>query len=698
MPRFRTLSLHRSFFVVFLFLLIPLSAVHGQTFQDKEQTVFRLTEGWKYRWGDSPMDERGTPQWTLLELDSKEWKQAASLGHPRDRRGRETIWLRCQIPSNSPASLSLFIPRVFLKLQVFIENKLIHSYGQPEFTHQTRSNTFQPQLISLPDDVQGKNLFLKIQSKSLRYIGIEEPVLLGEEKAVLLLLIRNSLTFFILGLFCVLAGLMAFTAYLNHDVRKTYSVLCFGLFSVSIGAGFVSTQTAAQVLVSAPSFWYYLLFLSFLVFPPALVAFVDLVISRGFMSIARRLWQFHILHGCLAIILELTGIMPLVQWQTYLQYIWIIDILVVMGISIHAALKGNIEARIFTIGLGFFSLFALVDLLRMSHSTSLMPFGTFIFILILGWMLFRKSMENSRQLRVYSKELEAAKEKLEDYSHTLEEKVEKRTLELQQKNEQLQQAFHELEEAQQQLIMREKMASLGNLVAGVAHEINNPVGAVHSAADVSRRSIDKIMEMLESGKTLEEIKKNPRFDQTYKILMDNLNIGLMATERISTIVKSLRKFVRLDESEFKDTDIHECLEDTLTLISHELKDRVSVVREFGQIPIIQTYPSELNQVFMNLLINASQAIEGNGTIHVSTRADEGWIYIDITDSGKGIRPENLSKIFDPGFTTKGVGVGTGLGLSICYSIIQKHKGEITASSEVEKGSTFTIKLPLKVSS
>ena len=679
---------------VLVILIIGISSLNGQTGQSQERSLIRLTGEWEYRWGESPLDAEGMPLWTYQNLDSPDWKPTTRLEGIPGREGEETIWFRCPFPLNSPPSPSLFIPRVFLKLQVYIDKELVHTYGHVDPSRENRRIAFEPQLISLPENVQGRTLFLRVQSKAKGYIGIEQPVLLGSEKELLVSVIRASLPQYILGMFCILAGLLALGAYMSREVRKTPSVLCFGLFSLAIGAVFISSVAASQIIIPAQALWYYLLFISFLVFPPAQMAFVDFAISRGFFSIVRRLWQFHILHGIIALALEFTGTMPLVGWQIYLQYVWIIDMLVVMVVCIHAAVKGNIEARIFTVGLCIFSIFAMTDIIKKTSSISFMPFGTFLFILLLVYLLFRKSLENSRKLRVYSKELESAKNSLEEYSHTLEQRVEERTQELKEKNNQLQEAFTELEAAQNQLVMREKMASLGNLVAGVAHEINNPVGAVHSAADVSRRSISKMMELLDEGGSLEEIRNNPRFDKAHKILMDNLNIGSMATERISTIVKSLRKFVRLDEADFQDTDIHECLEDTLTLMSHELKDRVSIVREFGQLPIIQAFTGELNQVFMNLLINASQAIEGKGTIIVRTRADDSWIHIEIEDTGTGISQEDLSKIFDPGFTTKGVGIGTGLGLSISYSIIQKHKGEISVASEPGKGSTFTIKLPL----
>jgi len=266
--------------------------------------------------------------------------------------------------------------------------------------------------------------------------------------------------------------------------------------------------------------------------------------------------------------------------------------------------------------------------------------------------------------------------------------------ELETKNRDLEDAMRQLRDAQQQLVMREKMASLGHLVAGVAHEINNPVGAVTSAADTSMRSLQIIKRLLAEGNDLAELRENPRFKTALEVLGSNHEITDTASKRITEIVRSLKNFARLDESEFQEADLHEGLDSTLTLLHHELKNRVEVVREYGEIPRIQCYPSQLNQVFMNILSNASQAIEDAGAITVRTRRDGNDVVVEIGDTGKGIDPEHLAHIFDPGFTTKGVGVGTGLGLSITYNIVRKHHGRIDAASAPGRGTTVTIRLPI----
>ncbi|MBU1882154.1 hypothetical protein KKA08_08960, partial [bacterium] len=184
-----------------------------------------------------------------------------------------------------------------------------------------------------------------------------------------------------------------------------------------------------------------------------------------------------------------------------------------------------------------------------------------------------------------------------------------------------------------------------------------------------------------------------KFDKYLKVIDDSNTVIASGSERVTNMVRRLKSFARLDEAEVKRVDIHEGIEDTLTIVHHELKRKAKVIKEFGKIPPIACYPSRLNQVYLNILINANQAISDQGTIRICTYLESNNVHIQIADTGNGMPPEVMKRIFDPGFTTKGVGVGTGLGLSICYQIIQDHHGQIKVESESGKGSTFTIILP-----
>lgn len=249
--------------------------------------------------------------------------------------------------------------------------------------------------------------------------------------------------------------------------------------------------------------------------------------------------------------------------------------------------------------------------------------------------------------------------------------------ELYQKNlqtvKELKNTLKELKETQIQLINSEKMASLGQLVAGVAHEINTPVASIKSNNAIVSKLVDSI--------------EDPELKDMLKDIND---VDREAVSRISNIVTSLKKYVRLDEAELQETDINKELDLTLELLRHETKNRINIVKNYSKLPMINCYPNLLNQAFTNILINACQAIENNGTITITTECKNNNLVVKIKDTGKGIPKNLLDKIFSAGYTTKGIGVGTGLGLAICRKIIDKHNGKITVNSKVGVGSEFVI--------
>jgi two-component system, NtrC family, sensor kinase len=304
------------------------------------------------------------------------------------------------------------------------------------------------------------------------------------------------------------------------------------------------------------------------------------------------------------------------------------------------------------------------------------------------------------------KELEKANQELEKYNEELERKVKERT-------EELEKSLDKLKKMQQQLVHSEKMSSLGQLVAGVAHEVNNPATSVYAGIQALETNIEDLLEYTEKYRELSESIKNEDFEESKKLVQDmedvsedmeylldegipwSLKSMKEGATRIKDIIKNLKTFSRIDEAEIKHADINEGIQTTLALVHHELKNRVEVIEEYADLPFIECYASELNQVFMNILVNAAQAISGEGKIWITTSLEDDWVYIKFRDSGKGIPADILKDIFNPFFTTKPVGVGTGLGLSISYGIIEKHGGQISVLSEVGKGTEFTIKLPAK---
>ncbi len=270
----------------------------------------------------------------------------------------------------------------------------------------------------------------------------------------------------------------------------------------------------------------------------------------------------------------------------------------------------------------------------------------------------------------------------------------------------LEQAYNELKMTQAHILQQEKMASIGQLAAGVAHEINNPIGFVGSNLGTLGKYLDRVTDYLafETGqiaaRSLDELegelagkRKALKLDYVLDDARQLIAESLDGTDRVRQIVQNLKSFSRVDEAEYKFAQINDCLESTLNIVWNELKYKATVNREYGELPPVKCYPQQLNQVFMNLLVNAAHAIEKQGEITVTSWAADGCVHVAVKDSGCGIPPEVQKRIFEPFFTTKEVGKGTGLGLSISYDIVKKHGGEIRVESTPGAGTTFTVQIP-----
>jgi two-component system NtrC family sensor kinase len=272
-------------------------------------------------------------------------------------------------------------------------------------------------------------------------------------------------------------------------------------------------------------------------------------------------------------------------------------------------------------------------------------------------------------------------------------------------NARLNEAYDQLRMSQARILQQEKLASIGQLAAGVAHEINNPMGFIASNLGTLKKYSDRLgcfiavqeKALAAAGAVPEEVRKargELKIDRICGDLQALVDESLEGAERVRKIVQNLKSFSRVDQAEFKHADINECIESTINIVWNEIKYKATLHRDFGLLPQIRCYPQQLNQVFMNILVNAAQAIGEKGEIRVRSRAEDGFVCVEISDTGCGIPPENLGRLFEPFFTTKEVGKGTGLGLSIAYDIIKKHNGEILVHSKVGKGTVFALKIPV----
>jgi two-component system, NtrC family, sensor kinase len=281
---------------------------------------------------------------------------------------------------------------------------------------------------------------------------------------------------------------------------------------------------------------------------------------------------------------------------------------------------------------------------------------------------------------------------------------------LRRRNEELEQLNERLAKAHAQLIQSEKLASIGQLAAGVAHEINNPIGFILSNFSTLEDYVGRLFEMLAAYERAESALAGTPFADEIRSVRERVELDYLkedipalmlesreGTTRVRKIVQDLKDFSRADSNrDWVSCDIHRGLDSTLNIVANEVKYKADVERSYGELPQIECLPSELNQVFLNLLVNAAQAMDkSRGTIRIRTGCDDGRsVWVEVEDDGAGIAAEHLPRIFDPFFTTKAVGKGTGLGLSLSYGIVQKHHGRIEVESELGKGTRFRITLPV----
>lgn len=280
------------------------------------------------------------------------------------------------------------------------------------------------------------------------------------------------------------------------------------------------------------------------------------------------------------------------------------------------------------------------------------------------------------------------------------------TEQLEEKNHELECAYDALTASQAKVVHQEKMASIGQLSAGVAHEINNPMGFITSNLNTLGKYVGKLTEFVRLQRAaiatgdvtiaagLRDKERDIKLDFILEDIEKLINESLDGASRVREIVKSLKSFSRSDDGEMAAADINLCVESAITIAWNEIKYKATLEKELGVLPLILCCSNQLNQVFMNLLINAVQAIDKEGRITVRTWHESPWVCASVSDTGCGIPPETLSRIFEPFFTTKEVGSGTGLGLSISYELIQRHGGDILVDSAPGKGATFTVRLPV----
>jgi len=564
----------------------------------------------------------------------------------------------------------------------------------------------------------------EIRTFYLRAIASEQmqlPLMLGTPKVISEDISAKDLIF---GLYAgIILVMLLYNLFLYFTV-KDRSYLYYVMYILFVGL------SQACLMGYAPRFLYpnsYFLANIMMVWIPAMSGIFSVLFVNDFMNIRHYAPILHkILLGilfayCSIIVISFTGNYRLATGIMQL----LVMILSGVGytVAVKISLKGYRPAKFFLIAFSIFIAGVVVFVLRNANvlpynnfTFYAMPIGSAMEVVLLSIALadkintLRKEKEESQAQAMVA--LQENERIVREQNVMLEKKVDERTYELKLSNNELNKAMTELKEAETQLVESEKMASLGQLTAGIAHEINNPINFVTSNVKPLNRDVKilldtvDMMEKIVAEHSPAQLKSIQAYktDIDYDYLKDEISqlldgIGEGAS-RTAEIVKGLRIFSRLDEDDIKKADINEGMESTLVITNNLLNNVIKIKKNYGNLPLIECYPGKLNQVFLNMISNALYAIKKKfgdregGVLAIDTFHDDEFVHVKISDNGTGMDEATKKRLFEPFFTTKDVGEGTGLGLSIAYNTINKHNGQIIIDSTLGEGTTFTIKLPL----
>ena len=564
-----------------------------------------------------------------------------------------------------------------------------------------------------------ESYFLRVKSSEQMVL----PLILGKPQVMAESLLTNDLMW---GLFMGLILVMViYNFFIYLSVRDT-NYLYYVFYSLFIGLSSItlSGYTYRFILFDHPA----LNHLAIVIFP-GIAGITGNLFVMNFLQTKENSPRMHrfiylsILLYSIAVILRILGY-DQASFRT-IDFAGISTIVITFIIAISLSLEGYRPAKLFLLA---FTLFITGLLLFVLRNLGIVPYnnftnytkevGTALDVVLLAFALadkintFKKEKERSQE-----QTLQALKENeriIREQNVNLETKVNERTLELSEANTELNQTLIDLKEAEGQLVEAEKMASLGQLTAGIAHEINNPINFVTSNIMPLNRDVDILIDFIqemekiglsdlpveEKQKLIEEQKEEMDYDYL-KMEISQLLKGIQeGASRTSEIVRGLRVFSRLDEDDLKKADMNDGLNSTLIIINNLLGNKIKLEKVYGDIPLIECYPGKLNQVFLNILSNAIYAInkkfgdQEGGLLRITTSNNESKVIIKIEDNGIGMDEATKKKIFEPFFTTKDVGEGTGLGMSIAYNTIRRHQGEIQINSTPGEGSEFILELPI----
>lgn len=633
-----------------------------------------------------------------------------------------TYWFKFEITNQSDISnllLEIKNPTITeINFYEISDGKQIIQHSGEIVPISKRTMAFQNPMFTLNLEKGASGIFyLKVRSKKILSI----PIFLGNGHTILNSVATDEYIFGIyLGIMLVM---LFYNLFLFISVRDS-SYLYYVLYIIGVGLAQAGLKGYTfkflwpnNVLMTELSTNIFI----------ALSGILSIAFAKVFLHIKKYIKPISTLLNIIVFIylvtiaLDISG--QLIMSQSIIQINTLVGATTLMLTGILIQRKGFRPALFFNIAWSFFILSVIIYLLK---DTGVLPFTNFTNNSILAGSAIEATLLSfalADKINIFKKEKEESQTALmeaslrneqliKEQNAALESTVRARTKSLQKANGDLNKAINDLKSTQSQLVHAEKMASLGQLTAGIAHEINNPINFVKSNIRPLQLDMEDLMEVIKKYETIDgpdNIAEKLKDIENFKKQID---LDYISTEiqtlirgieegavRTADIVKGLRTFSRLDESELKQADIHGGIDATLTLLRSSIPRNVNIIKHYGDVPPIECFAGKLNQVFMNILTNALQAIkskpqQGDESITITTSRAEDHVIIGIADTGPGMPEEVKGKIFDPFFTTKDVGEGTGLGLSIVLNIIEKHHGEIEVDSTPGKGSEFIITLPM----
>lgn len=702
-------------FTIWFFLIaIVTPAQAGDNFYTKPRHLEDLTEGWQYCWEVPPKNSLGLPSF-IFDTDPEEraWKPFTVPGQPRNDRNAKSIWVRVQLPNSEWEEPGVLFATNDQWFDIYLDGRLIYQYGKTQIEKEKAPGS-PWHFIPLPANYQSKYLYIHMDSVFPRMTGMVRIAKLGSRSLAHTWVVRSSIDSFILGTLFVFLGLSLIIIFTG--VKKSQkSFLALGFSSFCAGMWLISETNIRQILFDFPiNCWIYLAIGSFYLMPVGLCAFVEQIFGDcRFRLILRRLWQINVIFTITTFILDLLKILPLTGTLCVFYYFIVVIIIVFVSAILYEAFKGNQEARMIGMGIFILALTGIYDILGWYYRV--VPWvryathwGLFIFYTLLFFVLRKRYINMYLKLLEYSNEIEKKNEALHqmwlevkesrdeiaEWNKTLEERVVERTEQLAQANEELVLMLDTLKRTQTQLIQSEKMSALGNLVAGVAHEINTPIGI--SVTAVSHLS-EKTAEITESFHNNQIIRSE--LEKYLELGREMCNIILINLDRAANLIRSFKQVAADQSSEVKRVfNVRAYIKEILLSLQPKLKNTKHQIRVDCPDDLeIESYPGALSQIITNLIMNSLVHAFGeddSGLITLAVKREQSMVVFCYSDNGKGINSENLEKIFTPFFTTMRGKGGTGLGLHIVYNIVtQTLHGTIDCQSEPNQGTTFIISFP-----